>query len=104
MRALLLTAGSQGDVQPFVALAVRLRARGHDAMLAAPALYGGLAGAYGVPFAPLDLDMEQVGAEVAGQHGLRHMVTFWRSMGRRTVGVLPGVTRVAREGADVVVY
>jgi len=29
MKALLLTVGSQGDVQPFVALAVRLRAGGH---------------------------------------------------------------------------
>ena len=38
MRALLLTVGSQGDVQPFVALASRLRADGHDVVLAAPAL------------------------------------------------------------------
>jgi len=44
MRALLLTVGSQGDVQPFLALASRLRAGGHEAVLAAPALYGGLAG------------------------------------------------------------
>ena len=33
MKALLLTVGSQGDVQPFVALAVRLRAAGHEAVL-----------------------------------------------------------------------
>ena len=104
MRALLLTAGSQGDVQPFVALAVRLAAGGHDAVLAAPALFGGLAEAYGVPFVPLDLDMGQVGAELAGKHGLRHMVTFCRAMGRRAAGALPGVTAAARQGADIVVH
>ena len=59
-RALLLTVGSQGDVQPFVALARRLRAEGHEAVLAAPAMFGGLAAAYDVPFVPLDLDMSQV--------------------------------------------
>jgi len=57
MKALLLTVGSQGDVQPFVALAVRLRAGGHQAVLAAPAMFSGLASAYDVPLVPLELDM-----------------------------------------------
>jgi sterol 3beta-glucosyltransferase len=104
MRALLLTVGSQGDVQPFVALAARLAAGGHDAVLAAPALFSGLAAAHGVPFAPLDLDLGQVGEALANKHGLRHTVAFCRAMGRRAAGVLPGVTQAARLGADVVVH
>src|SRR5260370_5166808 len=104
MRALLFTVGSQGDVQPFVALAYRLRACGHDAALAAPAMYGGLAAAYDVPFVPLELDMSQVGAELAGWHGLRHVLRFCRSMGRRTAAVLPGATKAAGLGADIVVH
>jgi len=36
MRALLSTIGSRGDVQPLVALAIRLRALGHDARLCVP--------------------------------------------------------------------
>src|SRR6202167_5428207 len=104
MRALLLTVGSQGDVQPFVALAARLRADGHDAVLAARGMFGDLAAAHGVPFAPLDLDMSQVGAALAGCHGLRHAVRFWRSMGRRAAGLLPGATAAARLGADIVVH
>jgi sterol 3beta-glucosyltransferase len=104
MRALLLTVGSQGDVRPFVALAGRLRAEGHDAVLAAPEMFGDLAAAHGVPFAPLDLDMSQVGAALAGCHGLRHGLRFWRSMGRRATGLLPGATAAARLGADVVVH
>ncbi len=104
MRALLLTVGSQGDVQPFVALASRLRASGHDAVVAAPGLFSAMAAAHDVPFVPLDLDMSQVGAAVAGRHGLRHMASFCRSMGRRAVGVLPGATAAARQGADIVVH
>ncbi len=104
MRALLLTVGSQGDVQPFVALAARLRDAGHDPVLAAPAIYQGLAAVRDVPFAPLDLDMERVGDAVRGKYGLRHMLAFASAMGRRAGAVLPALTTLARDGADVVVH
>jgi sterol 3beta-glucosyltransferase len=104
MRALLLTVGSRGDVQPFVALAARLRAAGHEAVLAAPALYGGLAAACDVPFAPLDLNLDELGAALAGRHGLRHLVTFCRRMGRETPVLLPGVTAAGGLDADLVVH
>jgi sterol 3beta-glucosyltransferase len=104
MKALLLTVGSQGDVQPFVALAVRLRAGGHQAVLAAPAVFSGLADAYDVPFVPLELDMGQVGDAVAGHYGLRHVVRFCRAMGQRAAAVLPALETAADGGADVVVH
>jgi sterol 3beta-glucosyltransferase len=104
MRALLLTVGSQGDVQPFAALAARLRASGHEAVLAAPALFGSLAAAHGVPFVPLEVDLEQIGAAVAGRRGLRHLLAFCRAAGRTTAGVLPALTAAARPGADVIVH
>jgi sterol 3beta-glucosyltransferase len=107
MRALLLTVGSQGDVQPYVALARRLRAAGHDAVLAAPALYQELAddqALTGDSFVPLDLDMTAVGQAVDGKHGLRHMLAFTRAMGKQAPSILPQLTKLAREGADVVVH
>jgi sterol 3beta-glucosyltransferase len=106
MRVLLVTVGSQGDVQPFVALASRLRGAGHEPVLAAPALYQGLAAAGDVPFVPLDLDMTEVGRAVAGRHGLRHLFAFTKAMGRRAGQVLPGVTACATVPgpADVVVH
>jgi sterol 3beta-glucosyltransferase len=104
MRAFVLTVGSRGDVQPFVALAAGLRARGHDAVLAAPAMFGDLAAAHGVPFTPLDLDMSEVGAVLADRHGLPHLARFCQTMGRRVAAVLPGTTAAARQGADVVVH
>ena len=104
MRAFVLTVGSRGDVQPFVALAAGLRATGHDAVLAAPAMFGELAAASGLPFVPLDLDMNEVGAAVADRHGLSHLLRFCHAMGRHAAAVLPGVTAAARQGADVVVH
>ena len=54
MRALLVTHGTRGDVQPFLALAVALRQAGHDAVLAAPESFADSAAAHDVEFAPLD--------------------------------------------------
>jgi sterol 3beta-glucosyltransferase len=112
MRALLLTVGSQGDVQPFVALASRLRAAGHEPVLAAPAVYQGLAGSAApsgdgatLPFVPLDLDMAAVGQAVAGKHGIRHVLAFAKAMGERASAILPAVTAAAvAQRPDVVVH
>jgi sterol 3beta-glucosyltransferase len=95
VRVLLFTVGSEGDVRPFAALAGRLRADGHDPVLAAPALYHDLAVAAGVDFEPLDLDMTEVGRAVAGRHGLRHLLAFAQAMGRRAGRMLPGAVSAA---------
>jgi sterol 3beta-glucosyltransferase len=106
VRVLLFTVGSEGDVRPFVALATRLRAGGHDPVLAAPALYHGLAAAAGVAFQPLDLDMTEVGRAVAGRHGLRHLLAFTKAMGRRAGKMLPGAAAgaTAHGPVDMVVH
>jgi sterol 3beta-glucosyltransferase len=104
MRALLLTVGSQGDVQPYVALASRLRGAGHDVVLAAPGVYQGLAQELTGTFVPLDLDMTEVGRAVDGKHGVRHMLAFTKAMGRQAEKILPQLTDLARGGADVVVH
>jgi sterol 3beta-glucosyltransferase len=106
MRVLLVTVGSQGDVRPFVALASRLRSEGHDPVLAAPAIYHGLATAGDVAFVPLDLDMTEVGRAVAGRHGLRHLFAFAKAMGQRAGKVLPGAagSATAHGPVDIVVH
>jgi sterol 3beta-glucosyltransferase len=106
MKVLLVTVGSQGDVRPLVALASRLRSEGHDPVLAAPALYQGLAAAADLVFVPLDLDMTEVGRVVAGRHGLRHLFAFAKSMGQRAGKVLPGasVGATAHGPVDMVVH
>lgn len=50
MRFVLLTTGSRGDVQPFVALAVQLQRAGHSAALAAPPAFRAFVEQHGVCF------------------------------------------------------
>ncbi|MDA0159511.1 glycosyltransferase [Solirubrobacter ginsenosidimutans] len=52
----ILAAGTRGDVQPYVALALGLLDAGHDVTLAANAEFEAFARAYGVPFSPLRAD------------------------------------------------
>ena len=50
MRITLLTLGTRGDVQPFIALGKYLQANGHTVRLAAPDNFADWAGAHGLPF------------------------------------------------------
>ncbi len=60
MRITILTYGSRGDVQPFLALAIGLQNAGHKVKLAAPHRFEGFVEAYGVPFLPLAGDPEVI--------------------------------------------
>ena len=51
MQVLLVTVGSIGDLMPFLAMAERLRTRGHNCVIASNAGYAPLAQAAGFPFA-----------------------------------------------------
>ncbi|WP_460369059.1 glycosyltransferase, partial [Actinocorallia lasiicapitis] len=104
MKALLLTVGSQGDVQPFVALADRLRRSGHEVLLAAPDLFHGLAAAHEVPFAPLGLDMLKVSDAIEDSHGVRQWLRFARALGRIAPDALDAAHAAASGEFDVVVH
>jgi len=58
MKITILTYGSRGDVQPYLALAVGLQRDGHQVRLAAPHRFEGFINAYGVPCVPLPGDPE----------------------------------------------
>lgn len=53
MRVTILALGSRGDVQPFIALGLRLQAEGYDVCLAAIDDYADLVRQYNLAFAPL---------------------------------------------------
>jgi len=53
MNVTILTYGSRGDVQPFLPLSLGLMARGHSVKLAAPSRFKELVEKYGIQFAPL---------------------------------------------------
>lgn len=50
--------GSRGDVQPMLALALGLRARGHEVRIGAPPNFADWIAAHGFPFTPIGSDME----------------------------------------------
>ncbi|MEM9814357.1 MAG: glycosyltransferase, partial [Pseudomonadota bacterium] len=52
-KLLILTYGTRGDVEPFVALALRLRDRGHRVTLATAEHFGSWIASFGLDFAPL---------------------------------------------------
>lgn len=56
MRIAVLTIGSRGDIQPFVALARALRHAGHDVLLGAPPNFSSLVEEHGVAFQPMGPD------------------------------------------------
>lgn len=53
MRFSIHTLGTRGDMQPYLALALGFKARGHDVLIVAPAQFSDMASAEGVPFASL---------------------------------------------------
>jgi sterol 3beta-glucosyltransferase len=103
MRPLLISVGSRGDVQPFVALARGLLAAGHRPVLAAPRRFEPLAAGYGVEFAPLSDEMFALQDSVKGQ-GVRAALTAARSVRPMLRRLLDDQAALAARPADVVVY
>ena len=58
-RIVIATWGSFGDLHPYLALAIRLKARGHLAVMAAPEFYRRKVEAEGIEHAPLGPDFDQ---------------------------------------------
>lgn len=109
MRALLMTLGTRGDVQPFLALAQGLQRAGHEAVVLAPHRFADFAAVHGVPFSGVDdgpmalMDNENAGALLDGGLGARLRLT--RTMPRMFTRVLADSWSVARDcGADVVAH
>jgi len=60
MNILLLTYGSRGDVQPFLALPLGLQKAGHAVTLAAPFRFQGFIEQYGIRCEPLAGDPDEL--------------------------------------------
>ncbi|MFD3685105.1 glycosyltransferase [Nocardiopsis sp. NPDC058631] len=114
MHALLLTHGTRGDVQPFLALALALGAAGHTATVVGPQSYAPLASGYGVPYRPVDDgpnalmdDPGMKGVMETGLRGLRgaaHTAALLREITPRLRQVYADMAAAVDPGADVVVH
>jgi len=112
LKVLIMTLGTRGDVQPFIALARGLLAAGHEVVLAAPQRFSGFVSGHGVPFAGVDdgpmrlMDDPAMGAVLEG--GMRARLRQVRTMPAMFTQLLADCWAIASHGAgagaDVVVH
>lgn len=108
MRILILTVGSRGDVQPYVALGAALRARGHAVTLCTGRGFEDMIDAHGLEAAPLSDNsraLVQTPEMQAALHSFSGKVRAWRAfkgMARRTLDEMWSVAQEDRP--DVIVY
>ncbi len=106
MRIVILTYGSRGDVQPYVALGVGLQRAGYEVRLTAPALFEDLVRGNGLDFAALPGDPAQLArdlAETAGDNLLRIMQAITEHALPVALEVLATVEEACRD-ADAVIH
>ncbi len=98
MKVGLLTAGTRGDVEPFIALALALRAKGAPVLIAAPPELRELVESFGVPFRPIRADYLSAISTIKGRAATRgNPVAGWQLYREL---VLPGVAAMLRDAAD----
>jgi sterol 3beta-glucosyltransferase len=93
----ILAAGSRGDIQPYLALAVGLQAAGHCVRFAAFCNFASLVEPYSLEFAPVDADFQAIMGSEDGQGMVAsggNFLQLARSIGR-TVG--PILTQIGND-------
>lgn len=105
-RILIATYGSRGDVEPFLALALGLKARGHDVALMTSTRFAGWIGEKGVSFLPISdealaqIDTPDGQAMLDGSTGILKRMMAARRMTARAKPLLAQMLDQAWEGAE----
>jgi sterol 3beta-glucosyltransferase len=105
MNIVLMSFGSRGDIQPFLALAIALRERGHGVTFAALQDFEAQIGAYQIPFIPIPISMKAVLEEEASKRIVREGMTigavraFWREVMPKMRLALRSATEQVTEAA-----
>ncbi len=103
MKVLLVSTGSRGDVEPFVALARALKSAGHAPTLAAPARFSDMTEPDHFPFIALDDSLFDLQDKLA-RHGTFAAVTGAAKAKPALRRFLFDVAELATHPTDVVVY
>lgn len=105
MKILLLTFGSRGDVQPFIALGVALQRRGHAVQLAMPGVLSGLAEEFNIACIPLPGDVASLSRAFNEARG--NLFQQIRAMQTHALAIAPQVLKTMLAHipqADLVVH
>lgn len=108
MKISMLTLGTRGDVQPYIALAKALTARGHEVLLAGPENFGDWAKSHGLIFRSLGVDMVNFLQSPEARRALAgspwSMIKLWRqTIVPLTRQTLYATWEAARD-AELIVY
>lgn len=109
MRALLATTGSEGDIQPFLALGQRLLREGHEVTLATSDHYATRAGRLGIPHRAIGVPWSDAVMEghfvriLAEKNPLRQLILVVEAIEEEQRISVPHLRALA-EDADVVIY
>ncbi len=110
-RIAITTLGTRGDVQPYLALAQALLARGHDVVLLAPEQFASLGAEHNVPFAPMPgdiialIDSAEARKAVSGSDGFGaglKLLKYMRPLQRAYLDAEYAALRAF--GPDMIVY
>ena len=102
MRVLLSAVGSRGDVQPLLALALELRARGHESRLCAPPDFRDLIEGWGLSFVPVGPEVRHAGSGPPAAAG-RPSPEAIRQLMTNTIADQFATLGEAARGCDVIV-
>lgn len=108
LRIALLTLGTRGDVQPFIALGKALKARGHDVVLGAPENFQHWIEGHGLEYRSIGVDMQAFVQSLRARQVMAGNVFAMARMWRETIvpltrRSLDAIWEIARD-ADAIVY
>jgi len=103
MRALLSTIGSRGDVQPLVALALRLRALGQEVRLCVPPDFRDWIDSFGLPVTPIGPEVRRFAASSPSGKLALPSPERRRQLAEATVATQFETITAAAQGCDIIV-
>lgn len=80
----IITFGSRGDVQPYIALALELMDQGNSVSIVGNENFSDFVAKYGIPFYPLPVDSQKIlqSPEITGILKSGNVITYLRELGR----------------------
>lgn len=106
MKISILTYGSQGDLEPFVALGLRLSQSGHQVRLAGPAVYQNRFDLGEIEYFPLPGEPTTMVQDLVDEAGTNYfqMVQSVSTFVLPLAGQVFGEVRTASQGADLIIH
>lgn len=95
MKILILTVGTRGDVQPYLALAIGLQKAGHQVQLCTHQMFDSLICRYGIDHAPINNDLRAFMDSEAGREAMETTTNLIAAI-RTGIRLLPLITEMMR--------